>query len=210
MSKYSLNRKALLICLCLGTLDLLQGTFALVNLYRSRDTVNGLNADAFATLYWAGKLKGVAKDQRIAIVFHLISTSDEEMRKYEALVVETEEEMRQIRDHYPELDQHDREALTISAKEQARFFQAWIEIRDLSRAGKKKEGWQIYNTKLMETTLARRKMEDYLANTGQLRGERLFKDALRAVSVGIPVVATILALTTSLGAGGFLLFVGFC
>ncbi len=208
MSKYSLNRKALWICLTLGILDILQGTFALVNLYRSRNTVTALNADAFATLYLAGKLKGVAKDQRIAIIFHLISTSDEEMRKYEALVVEAEEEMRQIRDHYPRLDQHDREALAASATEQARFFKAWIEIRDLSRAGKKKEGWQVYNTKLMEATLARRKMEDYLANTGQVRGESLSQDALRAVSLGIPVVATILALTTTLGAGGFLLFVG--
>ena len=170
--------------------------------------MTALNADAFATLYWAGKLKGVAKDQRIAIIFHLISTSDEEMRKYEAKVVETEEDMRQIRDHYPKLDQLDREALATSAKEQARFFQAWIEIRDLSRAGKKKEGWQVYNTKLMEATLGRRKMEDYLANTGRLRGERLSKDALRAVSLGIPVVTIILALTTTLGAGGFLLFVG--
>lgn len=112
MSKYSLKRRALLICLSLGTLDILQGGFALVNLYRSRNTVTALNADTFATLYWAGKLKGVAKDQRIAILFHLISTSDEEMRKYEALIVEDEEEMRQIRDHYPKLDQRGREGWT--------------------------------------------------------------------------------------------------
>jgi PAS domain S-box-containing protein len=188
-------------------LDVFQGTLSLVNLYRTRNIVNALNGDAFAALYWSGKLKGAAKDQRIAIVLDMQSTSNMERDRYEAEVARTEREMNEIREHYPKSYLRDREALAISAREQARFFQAWEEIRDLIREGRKKEAWDVYNTKLMEATLARRKMEDYLASVGQERGERLSENAIHAVSVGIPLVWTILFLTVILGTGSFLLFI---
>jgi ABC-type maltose transport system permease subunit len=73
MKKWTFGRKALLLCLGLVMLDVFQGTLSLVNLYRTRSTVNALNSDTFAALYWSGKLKGAAKDQRIAIVFDMYS-----------------------------------------------------------------------------------------------------------------------------------------
>jgi PAS domain S-box-containing protein len=206
MSKLTLGSKVLLICLLLAALNVLQGTYSLVNLYRSRATVNALNGNNFAALYWAGKLKGVAKDQRMAIVFYLNSANNEEMTKYEAQVTKAEAELSAIRENYPKFDPRDRQAIATSAKEQAKFFQAWSEIRDLIRAGKKKEARDVYNTKLMEATLGRRKMEDYLADVGRERGERLSNDALHAVSVGIPAVWAILVLTIALGTGVSLWF----
>ena len=65
MKQWTLGRKAFAVCLLLGMLDVLQGAISLVNFYRTQSTVNALNADSFAALYWAGKLKGAAKDQRI-------------------------------------------------------------------------------------------------------------------------------------------------
>jgi len=206
MKKWSFSKNALSICLALGMLDILQGTISLLNLNRTRSIVNALNSDTFATLYWAGKLKGVAKDQRMAVVFFLYSTSAKEMDRYEATVSSAEEELKNIRTNYPKFDPRDREAIATGAEAQARFFSAWQEIRDLARGGKKKEAWVVYNTKLMDATLGRRKMEDYLANVGQERGERLSKDAIQSVSRGIPVVWTILCLTVFLGTGAFLLF----
>jgi len=188
-------------------LDVFQGTLSLVNLYRTRSTVNALNSDTFAALYWSGKLKGVAKDQRIAIVFDMYSTSDAERNRYEAEVARDERELEEIRRNYPKSYSRDREFLAISAREQTRFLQAWEEIRGLIREGRKKEAFDVYNTKLMEATLARRKMEDYLASVGHERGKRLSEDAIHAVSVGIPVVWSILVLTVILGTGSFLLFV---
>ena len=206
MKKWTFGKNALLICLALGLLDVVQGTISLLNLNRTRATVNALNSDTFATLYWAGKLKGVAKDQRMAVVFFLYAKNDEEMNKYEALVNSTERDLKEIRNNYPKFDPRDRESIDTGAQAQARFFKAWEEIRDLARAGKKKEAWEVYNTKLMDATLGRRRMEDYLANIGQERGERLSKDAIQSVSRGIPVVWTILCLTVTLGTGAFLVF----
>ena len=64
------------------------------------------------------------------------------------------------------------------ARAQGRFFQAWEEIKKLMDAGKKLEAMEIYNTTLMQATLDRRKMEDYLANIDQERGDRLSKEAI--------------------------------
>lgn len=206
MSKWSLGRKALLLCILLGMLDILQGTLSLANLYRTRTTVTALNGKTYAALYWAGKLKGAAKDQRIAIIFDLNSTTPEERQKYEALVASTEAEMTQIRGKYPIFDSRDSAAIATSAAAQARFFQAWLEIRDLVRAGKNKEAWDVYNGKLMQATLDRRKMEDYLAELGEQRGQSLSNDAFNSVSVGIPLVWTILSFALVLGTGSFVLF----
>jgi signal transduction histidine kinase/PleD family two-component response regulator/HPt (histidine-containing phosphotransfer) domain-containing protein len=170
-----------------------------VNLYRTKSTVNALNGDTFAALYWAGKLKGVAKDQRIAIVFYLNATNDAERKKYAEQVVAAEKELHRIRENYPKFDPRDREGITTGAVEQAKFYRAWEEIQALTQAGKRKQAREVYDTKLMAATLGRRKMEDYLASVDQKRGEDLSSDALRAVSRGIPTVWTILALTVLLG-----------
>jgi len=193
--------------MALGMLNVLQGTISLINLYRSRNTVNALNSDTYAALYWAGKLKGVAKDQRIAIIFYLNSTSVAERKEYETQITKAEAELAEIRARYPKFDPRDREAIETSAEAQDRFFRAWEEIRILVDAGKKQEATEVYNTKLMQATLDRRKMEDYLANVDQERGNRLSKEAIHAVSVGIPIVWGILILTVTLGAGAFFTFV---
>jgi signal transduction histidine kinase/DNA-binding NarL/FixJ family response regulator/HPt (histidine-containing phosphotransfer) domain-containing protein len=59
----------------------------------------------------------------------------------------------------------------------------------------------------MQATLDRRRMEDYLANIDKERGDRLSKEAIHSVAVGIPVVWGIMILTGTLGAGAFWRFV---
>jgi len=182
-------------------LILLQGTLSLMNLYRTKSTVNRLNDDTFAALYWAGKIKGVAKDQRIAIVFYLNATKAEELTKNELLVEKAESDLRDIRERYPKFDPRDRQAIETSAAEQTKFYRAWLEIKELKRSGKNKEARYIYDTKLMQATLGRRKMEDYLADIDQRRGQQLTKDALQEVSRGTPLVWLILLFTVVLVTG---------
>jgi PAS domain S-box-containing protein len=206
MKRWTLGKRALIICLALGALDVLQGTLSLVNLYRSRNIVNALNSDTFATLYWAGKLKGVAKDQRISVILYLHSSNSAEWDRYESEVVVAEEELRNIREKYPKFDARDREAIVACASEQAKFFQAWGEIRELVRAGKVRQAQEVYDTRLMQATLGRRRMEDYLADVAQARGDQLSSNSIQTVSMGIPLVWSILFLTISLGTAAFLFF----
>jgi len=71
MGKWTLGKKILLGGTFFGALTVLQGFISLSTMYRARQAVNALNHDTFATLYLAGKMKGVAKDQRIAIIFDI-------------------------------------------------------------------------------------------------------------------------------------------
>ena len=173
----------------------------------ARNTVDALNSDTYAALYWAGKMKGVAKDQRIAVIFYLNSTSVAERIGYAAQITGAEKELEEIREEYPKFDPRDRMAILTCAEAQGRFFQAWEEIKRLVDAGKKSEATEVYATTLMRATLDRRKMEDYLATIDHERGDRLSKAAIRSVDVGIPVVWGILALTVVLGSGVFFTFV---
>jgi len=204
--KLALGRGTLLVCLGLASLSAIQGAISLLNLYKTKSTINALNSDTYTSLYGAGELKGVAKDQRIAIIFYLNAKSVEERDRYEAQVVNAEKELKEIRRNYPQVDARDRTGIEIGAEAQERFFQAWEQIRDLCKAGKTQLAWDVYNTKLMQATLDRRKMEDYLARVDKERGDQRSQEAIHAVSVGIPVVWFVMSLSVVLGTGTFMVF----
>ncbi|MGD0734400.1 MAG: methyl-accepting chemotaxis protein [Terracidiphilus sp.] len=202
MPRLTLSNKILLAGVGLGVLTLAQGFFSLTTMYATKRAVSALNKDTFATLFLAGKMKAVAKDQRIAIILHLGASSDAERSKDEALVDKAENDLRQIRDDYPKFDPKDRIELNELAARQATFYQVWTQIRELSRAGKQQEAWSIYGTKLQDATLARRKIEEKLAEIDQARGDALTQSALDNVARGIPAVWTVLLITVIFGSAG--------
>jgi len=199
MAKWTLGRKILLGGTFFGALTVLQGALSLSSMYRTRQAVNAMNHDTFATLYLAGKMKGVAKDQRIAIIFDINSTTEADFAKYETQVDKADADLRQIRDDYPKFDPRDRDAIAELAIDQARFYQAWTEIRTANRAGNKQLAWNLYNTKLQQAMLARRKMEDYLAEIDNKRGETITQTAIRNVAYSIPEIGAVVLLTVILG-----------
>jgi len=199
MAKWTLGRKILLGGMFFGVLTLLQGGLSLSTMYQTRQAVNAMNHDTFATLYLAGKMKGAAKDQRIAIIFDINSTTEAEFAKYEAQVDKGEADLRQIRDDYPKFDPKDRDAIAELAIDQAQFYEAWTAIRTASRAGNKGQAWSLYNTKLQQATQARRKIEDNLAEIDNKRGEAITQTAIHNVEYGIPEVGAVVLLTVVLG-----------
>jgi len=202
MGTWTLGRKIMLGGTGLGAMVVLQGTLALLCMYQTRQAVNGMTQDTYATLYLAGKMKATAKDQRMAIILHLNATDDGEMAKQEAQVDKTEADLRQIRSDYPKRDPKDREALDELRTDQAVFYQVWTQIRALSRAGKKPEAWALYNTRLQDATVARRKVEEALAEIDKARGDRLIETARLEIARGIPIVWFGLFLTILLGTSG--------
>jgi methyl-accepting chemotaxis protein len=206
MAKWTLGRKILLGGTIFGALVGLQGFIALTSMYRTREAVNAMNHDTFATLYLAGKMKGVAKDQRIGIIFDINSTTEADFAKYEFQVDKADADLRQIRDDYPKGDPKDRDALAELANDQATFYEAWTEIKAASRAGQKQQAWDLYNTKLQAATQARRKVEESLAEIDNKRGESITKAAIDNVARGFPQVLTVLLITVVSGAIGCLWF----
>jgi signal transduction histidine kinase/ActR/RegA family two-component response regulator len=183
--KRTFTQKVLLLGLLMSFLILLQGTVSLLSFRHSKNTLKLLNNDTFTALYWAGKLKGVAKDQRMAVVFFLYSNDKQEMEKNAAIVEDTERQLMQIRDQYPKLNFRDADGIRIFAREQAKFYDAWKEIRNLKLQGRVQEAWDVYKTKLMAATLGRRTMEDILAKNGEEQGQLYLGLVQRALSLSI-------------------------
>ncbi|MGA2536724.1 MAG: methyl-accepting chemotaxis protein [Terracidiphilus sp.] len=188
MARSSLGKRIQVISLCLGALIAIQGALSLTSMYRTRRVINALNHDTFVTLYLAGNMKAVAKDQRIAIIFDINSTTDAELAKYEAAVDKAEADLRGIRDKYPKSDSKDRDALAELATYQARFYKVWTQIKAASRAGQKQQAWSLYNTQLQQATQARRKVEESLADIDNKRSETISQAAIDNVARGIPEV----------------------
>jgi len=206
ISKLTLSNKIVLAGAVLGVLTLTQGFLSLMTMYRTRRAVEAMNNDTYATLYLAGQMKAVAKDQRIAIILHINATSDAEMARNEALVDKGEADLRKIRDDYPKFDPKDRTELEELAVRQASFYQVWSEIKALSRAGKKPEAWAIYNTRLADATKARRKIEEELAEIDKVRGDALTQTAVNNIARGIPAVWAILLFSIMVGTTGIFWF----
>jgi len=188
MARSSLGKKIQMISVGLGVLTALQGALSLTNMYRTRNVVNALNHDSFVTLFLAGKMKAVAKDQRIAIIMDINSTSEADLAKYEVQVESAEADLGKIREDYPKFDPKDRDGLTLLGNDQAKFHQVWLQIKAASRAGNKQEAWNIYNTKLQDAAQARRGVEESLAEIDNKRSEAITQAAIDNVAHGIPEV----------------------
>jgi len=206
MARSSLGKRIQIISLVLGALTAIQGTLSLTSMYRTRAVINVLNQDTFATLYLAGTMKAVAKDQRIAIIFDINSTSEADLTKYEAQVDKAQSDLLEIREKYPKSDPKDRDGLAELANDQAQFYEVWMEIKAASRAGLKQEAWSLYNSKLQEATQARRKVEESLADIDNKRSENITQAAIDNVARGIPEVWGIMLFAIIFGTVGTLRF----
>jgi methyl-accepting chemotaxis protein len=206
MAKLTLSARIMLIGMGLGTLTVIQGFLSLHSMYQARRIVNAMNDDTYATLFLAGKMKAVAKDQRMAIILHLAASSDAEMAQNEAAVDKAEADLKQVRDQYPKKDPRDVEMLAALAARQAEFYRVGREIEALSRAGRKQEAWQMYNSGLQTATLARRKIEEQLAEIDKARGDALTRSAVFEMAHGIPLIWGFLLATIVVGTTGALIF----
>ena len=108
-------------------------------------------------------------------------------------------DLQKIRDDYPQKNPQDVELLKELANRQGEFYKVWTEIRGLSRAGKKQDAWDTYNTKLQTATVARRKIEEELAEVDKARGDGLTRSAVKGFARSIPIIWTIMLLTMVVG-----------
>jgi methyl-accepting chemotaxis protein len=166
---------------------------------RTQQAVHDLHDYSVPGLFWAARLKAVAKDQRTYVLLHLSTNKLEEMSDLESKIEATNADLADGRSNYPKATPEDAAQIEDMASAQAQWMQAWYKIRDLSRAGKKQEGWNVYNADMMRATLARRKVEDYLAKTSNDRGFNIAAAALVTAHHAIPTVLIIalIAITAS-------------
>ena len=206
MPKLTLSNKILVAGTFLGVLTVSQGFLALSTMYGTKQSLHAMSKDTYATLFLAGQMKAVAKDQRIAIILELNAAGAEEMAKNDALVDKAEADLKKIREEYPKFDPRDREMIGQLTERQADFYRIWLTMKELSHAGNKAEAWKIYNTQLTDATKARRKIEEELAEIDSARGNALEDAAVQNISRGIPEVWAVVLFTVVFGSTGAFMF----
>jgi len=173
---------------------------AIFCMVRTQHAVHDLNNYCVPGLYWAARLKAVAKDQRTYILLHLSTNKPAEMADLESKVEQANGDLAEGRRNFPPATSEDAAQIAAMASAQQEWMQAWYKIRDLSRADRKQEAWDVYNGELMRATLVRRKVEDYLAKTSQERGFNTAADALAIArrSISIVLVISFFAIAASI------------
>lgn len=189
--KVTLVRRFMMTCTAIVVLCCVVTGAATFCMVRTQDAVNDLNTYRVPGLYWAARLKAVAKDQRTYILLHLSSNKPDEMADLESKIEQANGDLAEGRRNYPLATKEDASQIEAMASSQQEWMQAWYKIRDLSRVGKKQEAWDVYNGDLMRATLVRRKVEDYLANTSKEQGFKTAADALVIARRSIPMVLLI-------------------
>lgn len=187
----TLVRRFMLTCTAIVVMCCMVTGAAIFCMVRTQQAVNGLNNYSVPGLFWAARLKAVAKDQRTYILLHLSSNKDAEMADLESKVELANGDLAEARRNYPRATTEDASQIEGMASAQQEWMRAWYKIRDLNRAGKKQEAWDVYNGDLMRATLVRRKVEDYLANTSKDQGFKTAADALVIARRAIPMVLAI-------------------
>jgi methyl-accepting chemotaxis protein len=189
--KMTLVRRFMLTCTAIVVLCCVVTGVATLCMVRTQQAVNVLNNNSVPGLFWAAKLKAVAKDQRTYILLHLSSNTPAEMSDLESKIEAANNDLADARRNYPRASKEDASQIDAMATAQQEWMQTWYKIRDLSRAGKKQEGWAVYNGDLMHATLARRNVEDYLATTSKEQGFNTAAEALVIARRSIPTVLVI-------------------
>lgn len=177
--KITLVRRFVLTCTAIVLLCCVVTGIAVYCMARTQEAVDHLNTYSVPGLFWAARLKAVAKDQRTFILLHLSSSNPTEMSDLENKIEQANADLAEGRRNYPRATEEDTTQINAMAAAQDEWMKVWYRIRDLSRAGKKQEAWAVYNNDLMRATLDRRKVEDYLATTSKENG---FNTAAAALS----------------------------
>ena len=189
--KVTLVHRFLMACTAIVVLCSVVTGSAVLCMLRTQHAVYDLSTYCVPGLHWAAQLKAVAKDQRTYILLHLSSNKPDEMADLESKVEKANSDLADGRRNYPIATSEDGVQIEAMASAQQEWMQAWYKIRDLSREGKKQEAWEVYNGDLMRATLARRRVEDYLASTSQERGFSTAADALAISRHSIPIVLVV-------------------
>lgn len=198
--KVTLVRRFMMTCTAIVVLCCVVTGTAIFCMVRTQNAVNNLNNYCVPGLYWAARLKAVAKDQRTFILLHLSSNDPAEMADLESKVEQANGDLAEGRRSFPPFTGEDAAQIEAMASAQQEWMQTWYKIRDLSRAGNKQEAWNVYKGELMHATLARRKVEDYLASTSKERGFNTAADALVIArrSISIVLVISFFAIVASI------------
>ena len=143
----TIGNKISLACTALVALTITLGAVAIVNTSHINTAINGVVDGSLPGIYSLGVIQGYAKEQKSAMLEHLLSESPEQMSRLESTIADLEGKFQ------GEMKRYEQTITTANAREQFEKLgpaqesvkSTWATILPLSRALKTKEAMAIWN-----------------------------------------------------------------
>jgi methyl-accepting chemotaxis protein len=183
MKSMTIGKKISFACGTLVALTIILGTVAELNTSRMNKDLTALAEGPLPGLYSLGLIEGYGKDQKTAMLEHMLSGSAEEFAKFESSITELEGKFQAEMKNYEKTIKTPRghELFEKLGPAQDRITQVWARVQPLSRALKNKEALEMWNAEAVPALAERNRL---FVETLELRKSLADTNTREAISTG--------------------------
>jgi methyl-accepting chemotaxis protein len=147
MKTMTIGKKISLAFMALLALTIILGTVSGLSSSRMNADAHAIAEGPLPVLYSLGLIEGFLKDQKVAMLEHILSENPQQMSQFESVVTDLENKLQSETKVYEKTIQtaKSRELFEKLGPAHDRFNRVWAEILPLSRAAKSKEAMAIWN-----------------------------------------------------------------
>jgi methyl-accepting chemotaxis protein/methyl-accepting chemotaxis protein-1 (serine sensor receptor) len=146
----TIGKKITLTCAVLVTLAIISNAVALYSVNRIKSNLKSIVDDSLPGIYLSGQVLAEFKDQRIAMLQHILATKDEEVAQSEKTIAAVEVTIKELLKAYETTSStaQDRALFEKVAPAHERMLQIWSRIQQLDLEKKDKEAFDMWTSDL--------------------------------------------------------------
>jgi methyl-accepting chemotaxis protein/methyl-accepting chemotaxis protein-1 (serine sensor receptor) len=185
-TQITVGRKISLVCALLVVFTIMLGAVALVSMSRVETATQAVAGDAMPGVYLIGRAESLAQDVHSATLKHIASGKPEDMAQQESVIVQSQQEFREVLKDYGQTITRDRgrELFERIGPAFDRFLAAWEKPRVLSRALKTQEALTMYASEAAPAFAELQKTLTDQVDFNKASGDEFCQQAASASSTG--------------------------
>ena len=185
MKSMTIGKKISLTCAALVVLTIISNVVALVGISGMKTNLEVIVGDALPGVYYSGQTLAMFKDQRIAMLQHLVYKDAQEQAQCEKTIADLETKVQQIfKDQEKGITTaEDRALFEKVGPAHERLLQVWNKVQLLSRQGKTEQAAEVWKTELIPVALEQIKAAAAGAEHNKREGDEDGGLAVHAASV---------------------------
>jgi methyl-accepting chemotaxis protein len=185
MKSMTIGKKISLTCAVLVVLAIISNVVALVGISLMKTTLDAIVVDSLPGVYYSGQILALFKDQRIAMLQHIVDKKQEDLLKSEQAIAAFETKIQETLKEYDKtvLTAEDRAVFEKVSPAHERVLQVWTKAQRLDVDGKKEQAIEIWNTELIPTAMEQVKATVALADHNKKDADQNAEKAVQSASV---------------------------
>jgi methyl-accepting chemotaxis protein len=198
----TVGKKIMLTCAALVTLTVVSNAVAIGIMSRVKANSTSLRNDSLPSLGRTAEMTNYAKDQRMAMLSHIASTSQTDMAQTESAIADLDGKLRTVLSEYEKgiTIGQDRELFGRVGPSHDRLMQVWAHVMPLSRAGNTAEALEAWGKQGEPAGQQRAKTIADLSEYNETTGNSSADEAIAVVSAGMVWGWGIMAIAIGVGA----------